>query len=59
MNEDEATVIAAAEMAADPVPDVMIPIPDGTVGGCTFTGCWAESRAGESYGFRVGGEHQD
>lgn len=45
MTEDEAAVIAAAEMAADPVPDVMIPIPDHTDGrGNTFTGCWIEGR---------------
>jgi hypothetical protein len=44
VDDDEAAVIAAAELAADPLPDAVTVIPDGTYGGVTFTGCWIEVR---------------
>ena len=48
MNEDEAAVVAAAELAVEPVPDAIVPIPDhADERGNTFTGCWIEVRHAE------------
>jgi hypothetical protein len=48
VDDNEAAVLAAAETAADPVPDAVIFIPDGTYGGATFKDCRIEVRHGEA-----------